>query len=181
MLVLEVMLYLFIFNSAHFGPFYLFWAFWGYFWGLGQVQKHFWDFHLGPFFPFWVPSRVGVRFNNILWTFYYRISTLILKNLSLSFILIQPYLGPFLPFLGLFLGLGSCLKTFLRPTNADYQLWFWKYSPIFKFSFRPHWGAFLAFLCPSGLFLGSGSGSTNFVGLTNVDYHFWFWKFRPIF
>ena len=41
-LVLEIQPYLFVYNLAKFGAFfYIFWAFRGYFWGWGQVQKKF--------------------------------------------------------------------------------------------------------------------------------------------
>ena len=92
-LVLEILPYLFIFNSAKFGVFCTFWVFrgyflahWSYFWGRCQVKKHFLE-----------PTYV----NNQLW--FWKYSTIFLFR-------IQPNLGPFLHFfclLGLFLGLGS--------------------------------------------------------------------------
>ena len=53
--------------------------------------------------------------------------------------------------LGAILGLDSGIKTFLGPTYVDYQLWFWRYSPIFLFLIQLHLGSFLS---PSSLFLG---------------------------
>ena len=119
---------------------FFFLALWGYFWGQG-------------------------RFKNIFGTNPYRQSTLFLEVQPYRFVLKSAKFGAFFHFLGLSgisFGLGSCSKTFLKHTNVDYQLWFGKFSPIFKFFIRPHWAAFLPFFCPSGLFLGLGSGSTNF-------------------
>ena len=44
------------------------------------------------------------------------------------------------------------LKTFLRHTNVEYQLWFFKYSPIVLYLIPPHLDPFFAFLGPSELF-----------------------------
>ena len=85
--------------------------------------------------------------------------------------LFRTFLGPlgiFFP-LGLFLGLRSGSNTFLEPTNVDYQVLFWKYSPIFLFSIRPNFGPFWNFLGPSGLFLGLGSVSKTFLGPAYID------------
>ena len=53
---------------------------------------------------------------------------------------------------GLFLGSGSGSKTFLEPTNVDYQFLFWKYSPIFLFLIRPNFGPFCTFWALRGYF-----------------------------
>ena len=71
--------------------------------------------------------------------------------------------------LGLFLWSRSGSKTFLEPTNVDYQLLFLKYSPIFLFFIQPNFGPFFAFLGSSGLFLGLGSGPKTFLGPAYID------------
>jgi len=93
----------------------------------------------------------------------------------------------FLPY-GAIFGVEVRLKTFLEPTNVDYQFLFWKYSPIFLFLIRPNFWLFFTFsalrgyfFCLLGLFLGSRSGSKMFLEPTNVGYQFLFWKYRPIF
>ena len=58
--------------------------------------------------------------------------------------------------MGLFLGSGSGLKTFLEPKNFDYQFLFWKYSPIILFLIRPNSGPFSTFWAFRGYFWGWG-------------------------
>ena len=73
-------------------------------------------------------------------------------------------LGYFSCPLGLFLGSRSGSKTFLEPTNVDYQFLFWKYSPIFWFFIRPNFGPFFAFFGLFGAIFGVGVRSKNFFG-----------------
>ena len=96
--------------------------------------------------------------------------------------LICPYFGPLLHFFGpfwviflvlwgYFWGRGQVQKI-LEPTNVDFQVLFWKYSPIFLFLIQPNFGSFchfLPFLGLGGLLLGSGSGSKTFLGPTYID------------
>ena len=58
------------------------------------------------------------------------------------------FLGP----LGLFFGLFSGSKTFLRPFYVDNQLWFWKYSHIFLVVICPYLGPLLLFFGSFGAF-----------------------------
>ena len=58
--------------------------------------------------------------------------------------------------MGLFLGSRSGSKTFLGPTNEDYQFLFWKYSPIFLFFIRKKFGPFCTFWVLRGYFWGWG-------------------------
>ena len=58
------------------------------------------------------------------------------------------FFGP----MGLFLASRSVWKTFLEPTNVDYQFLFWKYSPIFLFLIRPNFGPFCTFWALRGYF-----------------------------
>ena len=109
--------------------------------------------HLGPFLHFFGPFGaifwpfgaycvVGVRFKNIFGTYLCRQSTLVLESQPHLFIFNLVIFGAFFTFLGLsrlFLGWRSGSKTFLEPTNVDYQFLFWKYSPIFLFSIRQNW------------------------------------------
>ena len=72
--------------------------------------------------------------------------------------------GFFFGLLGLFLGSRSGSKTFLEPTNVDYQFLFWKYSPIFLFFIRPNFGPFFAFFGLFGAIFWVGVSSKNFFG-----------------
>ena len=58
-------------------------------------------------------------------------------------------------------GLGLASKVFFRPTNVDYQLWFWQYSHIFCYSlvctFALFW-PFGAIFCLWGSFCVFGGG-----------------------
>ena len=77
--------------------------------------------------------------------------------------MILSYLGTFVHFSALqsyFLGLSPVKKIFLRPTNVDYQFWFWKYSPIFNSKFDPILGLF----GPFGANFGVGVRSKKFCG-----------------
>ena len=72
--------------------------------------------------------------------------------------------------------------------SVDYQIWFWKYSPIFLFLIWPHLGPlalFWAIRCyffgPLRLFLGLGSDSKTILEPTYVVNQLWFWKYSLIF
>ena len=65
---------------------------------------------------------VRVRFNNFIVTYLYRLSTFVLEVQPYLFVLNSATFWAFLHFLGpsgLFLGLGSCSKTFLGPAYID--------------------------------------------------------------
>ena len=67
-------------------------------------------------------------------------------NLKLKFCtFMRPSVFFFLVLWGNFLGSRSGSKTFLEPTNVDYQFLFWKYRPIFLFLIRPTFGPFCTF------------------------------------
>ena len=66
--------------------------------------------------------------------------------------------------MGLFLGSRSGSRTFLEPTNIDYQFLFWKYSPILLFSFRPNFGRFWIFFGSFGAIFGVRVRFKNFFG-----------------
>ena len=142
---------------SNLGPFLnYFWAFGGYFFGLGSDSKNL-----------LLPTYI----DNQLW--FWKYSHIFLFS-------IWPHLGPFLHFfgpfgaiffgpLGLIVWLGSGSKTFLEPTYVENQLWFWKYSPIFLFIIWPNLGPFLHFLGLSRLFLGLGSSSKKILRPTYID------------
>merc|ERR1711923_229313 len=74
---------------------------------------------------------------------------------------------------GLFLGLGSVSKTFLRLAYIDNQLWFWKYSHIFRFLFDHICGFLCTFLGPSWLFLWPFVALWGYIcGRGQVEKHF---------
>ena len=97
-MVLEAQPYLFAFASAKFRAFFALFGPLGLFLGLRSGSKTFLE-------PTYIVTQLW------LW-----------KYTPIFLLLLQPNLGPFLPFLGLlglFLGLGSDSKTFLGPTYID--------------------------------------------------------------
>ena len=99
--------------------------------------------------------------------------------------LIRPNFGPFCTFwalrgiffcpLGLFLESRSGSKTFLEPTNIDYQFLFWKCSsPIFLFFIRTNFGLFCTFWALRGYFWGWGQTQKIFLDLLTQTNNFYF-------
>ena len=93
-------------------------------------------------------QTINFRFGSTALSFCFKFS----RILGL-FSLFEPF-GYFFCPLGLFLGSRSGSKTFLEPTNVEYQFLFWKYSHIFWFLIRPNFGPFFYFLSPSGFLFG---------------------------
>ena len=82
-------------------------------------------------------------------------STFVLEiQLYLIFFNMAPIRANFARF-GLFRnfgGLGLASKAFFRPTNVDYQLWFWQYSHIFLFLIRSHLVSFWPLMILQAIF-----------------------------
>ena len=76
----------------------------------------------------------------------------------------------FLPY-GAIFGVEVRLKTFLEPTNVDYQFLFWKYSPIFLFLIRPKFWPFFTFSALRMVFFFACWG--YFWGRGQVQKYFW--------
>ena len=131
---------IFCLNSATIGVFFChFLTFQDYFWSYCQVQN---------LFCYILIQKINFGFGSTALSFVF--NTFILgASFALFWVLRGYLLGP----LGLILGSRSGSKTFLEPTNVDYQFWFWKYSPIFCLK-SAKIGAFLPFLTLQGYLWG---------------------------
>ena len=124
---------------------------------------------------YWGSVQIKKKFGNYLC----KQSTLALvvkPYLFFLFCLWSYFFGSF----GLFFGSGSGSKTFLEPTNVDYQFFLEVQSYLFVFKWAKYW-AFFDFLGPCGQLLGLQSDLKTFLGPTYIDNQFLFWNYHSIF
>ena len=157
-----------VFILPDIGPFCLFWAFQGSFWGCGQAQNLFTPYLCRPSTLVLEVQRFLLFQFGPIWG-------------SFFFTFFGPFRAIFLVFRVIF-RVGSGLTIILRPTNVDYQFLFLKYSPIFLFLIWPNFGPFalfgpfgvIFFLARWGFFWGSGQAQKHFQNLQMQTINFCF-------